>query len=110
MAKIESGHAEWHVAPVDLRALVEQAVATTAKLFRERGAVDLHLPERCPTLRPTPTAAAGAAEPAVQRGQVRALAGRAGAGAAGVRCAGHDGVEVQDNGPGVQPGHAGADF
>jgi len=39
MAKIESGHAEWPVERVDLRALVQQALATTAELFRERGAV-----------------------------------------------------------------------
>lgn len=39
MAKIESGHAEWQVERVDLRALVQQALATTAELFRERGAV-----------------------------------------------------------------------
>jgi Na+/proline symporter/nitrogen-specific signal transduction histidine kinase len=36
MAKIESGHAEWHNAEVDLGALVRQAVATTSELFRER--------------------------------------------------------------------------
>jgi len=36
MAKIESGHAEWHNAEVDLCALVQQAVVTTSELFRER--------------------------------------------------------------------------
>jgi signal transduction histidine kinase len=38
MAKIEAGHAEWRSAAVDLRALVLQAVQTTAEVFRERGA------------------------------------------------------------------------
>ena len=38
MAKIESGHAEWHTTDVDLRALMLQAVQTTAEMFRERGA------------------------------------------------------------------------
>ncbi len=38
MAKIESGHAEWHNAQVDLCALVQQAVVTTSELFRERQA------------------------------------------------------------------------
>ncbi|MFO1218091.1 MAG: ATP-binding protein [Burkholderiaceae bacterium] len=38
MAKIESGHAEWHNAPVNLEALAEAAVQTTRELFRERGA------------------------------------------------------------------------
>jgi len=36
MAKIESGHAEWHTADVDLCSLVQQAVVTTSELFRER--------------------------------------------------------------------------
>ena len=38
MAKIESGQAQWSVAEVDLRALLQQAVQTTAAMFRERGA------------------------------------------------------------------------
>ena len=52
MAKIESGHAQWHVTEVDLRVLLTQAVQTTAEMFRERGAVlALELPEAVPTLR-----------------------------------------------------------
>ncbi len=52
MAKIESGHAEWHNSDIDLRALLLQAVQTTAELFRERGArVELDLAERVPLLR-----------------------------------------------------------
>ncbi len=46
MAKIESGHAEWHNAEVDLCALVQQAVVTTSELFRERQTqVAVSLPE-----------------------------------------------------------------
>ena len=46
MAKIESGHAEWHSADVDLKALVEHAAMTTREMFRERGAaLELDLPE-----------------------------------------------------------------
>ena len=52
MAKIESGHAEWHAVDVDLAALLQQAVLTTAELFRERGAVvTLHAPPGLPLLR-----------------------------------------------------------
>ncbi len=52
MAKIESGHAEWHTADIDLRALLQQALATTAELFRERGAVvALQAPPAVPALR-----------------------------------------------------------
>jgi signal transduction histidine kinase len=52
MAKIESGHAEWHNSDIDLRALLQQAVQTTGELFRERGAVvRLQLPDELPPLR-----------------------------------------------------------
>jgi signal transduction histidine kinase len=52
IAKIESGHAQWNVTDVDLRALLAQAVQTTAEMFRERGAiVALDLPEAVPPLR-----------------------------------------------------------
>ncbi len=47
MAKIESGHAQWHTTEVDLRGLVEQAVVTTSELFRDRhAAVYLAMPEQ----------------------------------------------------------------
>lgn len=52
MAKIESGHAEWLTEPVDMVALVRQAVATTAELFRERQIdVEVTLPQQVPALK-----------------------------------------------------------
>ena len=55
MAKIESGHAEWHNSDVDLRALVQQAVQTTQPMFRERRRqVELQLPDTVPLLRADP--------------------------------------------------------
>lgn len=36
LAKIESGHAEWHATSVDLRAVVEHALATTEQLYRDK--------------------------------------------------------------------------
>ncbi len=55
MAKIESGHAEWHNTDVDLRALTETAVQTTRELFRERGAeLVLDAPGPLPLLRADP--------------------------------------------------------
>jgi signal transduction histidine kinase len=55
MAKIESGHAEWHTVRVNMCALVNQAVTTTAELFHERHAVvNVTLPERVPTLMADP--------------------------------------------------------
>ncbi|MEO8652972.1 MAG: sensor histidine kinase [Ramlibacter sp.] len=51
LAKIESGHAQWHDSEVDMAALLAQAVATTAESFRERGCeVTLSLPPSVPTL------------------------------------------------------------
>ncbi|WP_439518622.1 ATP-binding protein [Hydrogenophaga sp.] len=47
MAKIESGHAEWHTTTLDLRELLEQAARTMAETCREQGiALELDLPER----------------------------------------------------------------
>ncbi len=51
MAKIESGHAEWHNSPVDMCVLIEQATSTTAELFRERQCrLTLDMPDRVPPL------------------------------------------------------------
>lgn len=103
MAKIESGHAEWLNTDVDLAALLRQALASTAELFRERGAAaQLHLPpEPVPALRTDPdrllqvvlnllSNAAKFVPPGGGRVDVRLL-----------RRADHLTVEVQDNGAGV---------
>ncbi|MES2978634.1 MAG: sensor histidine kinase [Pseudomonadota bacterium] len=51
MAKIESGHAEWHNAEVDLRALLLQAAQTTAGMFADKQCtLELRLPESVPPL------------------------------------------------------------
>jgi signal transduction histidine kinase len=47
MAKIESGHAEWHNTAVDMRELLEQAASGMAEVLRERGiTLTLDLPDR----------------------------------------------------------------
>ncbi len=52
LAKIESGHAEWHNSDVDMRALVLHAADATAQLFRDRGAVvELRVPDDVLALR-----------------------------------------------------------
>ena len=52
LAKIESGHAEWHNTDIDMRELVSHAVDATQQLFRDRDArVELTLPEAVPVLR-----------------------------------------------------------
>ena len=55
MAKIESGHAQWHSADVDLRVLLAQAVQTTAEMFRERGTtVVLDAPDAVASIKADP--------------------------------------------------------
>ncbi|GAB4216603.1 MAG: ATP-binding protein [Rhodoferax sp.] len=55
MAKIESGHAEWHTENVDLVALIEQTVTTTRQLLHERGAhIATDLPSQPVMLRVDP--------------------------------------------------------
>ncbi len=52
LAKIESGHAEWHNTDIDMCELVQHAVDATTQLFRDRGAVvEVALPEAVPVLR-----------------------------------------------------------
>jgi signal transduction histidine kinase len=104
MAKIESGHAEWHNSDVDLRALLQQAAGATAELFRERAAVlELKMPDTVRTLRADPdrlmqvviNLLSNAAKFVPKPGGRVEL--RLSTDAAGVT------VEVHDNGPGVPP-------
>ena len=102
LAKIESGHAEWHNTEVDLAALIRQAAQAMAELLREQGTVlELELPEAVPPLRADADRLTqvllnllGNAAKFVPRpgGRIRV---RLRAGAAGLT------VQVQDNGPGV---------
>ena len=104
MAKIESGHAEWHNIDVDLGELAAQALLTTAELFRERGAVVVLLrPSHGPVLRADAdrllqvminllSNAAKFIPQTEGRVEVRVTAGPLAAT-----------VEVQDNGVGVPP-------
>ncbi|MDP3457097.1 sensor histidine kinase [Methyloversatilis sp.] len=104
MAKIESGHAEWHNTDVDLRALVEQAMETTQEVFRERGStVVLQAPEHMRTLRADPDRLTQVvlnllsnAAKFVPRGSGRVVV-RMHTDGRGIT------VDVHDNGPGVPP-------
>ena len=104
MAKIESGHAEWHSAEVDMRALVNQAVSTTAGMFHERQAeVEVSMPEQVPALRVDPDR--------VMQVMLNLLSNAAKfvpvpGGRVEVRLRSDESgvtVSVQDNGPGVAP-------
>ncbi len=102
MAKIESGHAEWHTEKVDLCALVQQAMATTSEMFRERQTqVSVNLPEQPPMLMADPDR--------LMQVMLNLLSNAAKfvpvpGGRVGVSLGSEDGgltVRVTDNGPGV---------
>ena len=51
LAKIESGRADWNACELDLKEVVEQSIAATSQLFREKGAhVELDLPDNLPLI------------------------------------------------------------
>ncbi len=51
LAKIESGHAEWHNSDINMKELVEHAVEATSQLFRDRGAsIEVSFPKEAPRL------------------------------------------------------------
>ena len=112
MAKIESGHAEWHNSDVDLPALLQQAAQTVQELLRERGAtLELQLPPQpVPPLRADAdrlmqvllNLLSNAAKFVPAPGGHIVLRLLAGADAAT--------VEVQDNGPGVPVSQRGLVF
>ncbi|MEO0003997.1 MAG: hypothetical protein RLZZ22_1689, partial [Pseudomonadota bacterium] len=104
MAKIESGHAEWQHAELDLVALIRRSADTVAELLRERGAeLALELPGSPVTVRADPdrltqvmiNLISNAAKfVPVDSGRIRIGLTRQGDRVL---------VEVQDNGPGVAP-------
>jgi signal transduction histidine kinase len=102
MAKIESGHAEWHNTQVDLRALLQHAALTTAELFHERGAeLQLELPDAAPSLRADPDRLLQVLLNLLSNA-VKFVPDSAGRVVLRLRCDDRAAVmEVQDNGPGV---------
>jgi signal transduction histidine kinase len=104
MAKIESGHAEWHTTAVDLPALLRQAAQTVQELLRERGAeLVLDLPAEAPTLMADADRLMQVVLNLLSNAAKFVPAGR---GRIVLRLRVQPGaltVEVQDNGPGVPP-------
>jgi Na+/proline symporter/nitrogen-specific signal transduction histidine kinase len=111
LAKIESGRAEWAAEPVDLRAVVRDAVDSTAALYRERGVqLETALADTAPIViadrdrlhQVLLNLLANAVKfCAPGSGRVRVAVA---AGGGGVR------VDVADNGIGIAPEHQGAIF
>lgn len=108
LAKIESGHAEWHTSEVHLEDVAEQACAATSQLFRDKGAdVELALPTH-----PLPPVRAD--RDRLVQVLINLLSNAvkivpAGRGAVKIALEqepqlGKVGVSVCDNGPGIPPG------
>ncbi|WP_227817939.1 sensor histidine kinase [Nitrogeniibacter aestuarii] len=104
LAKIESGHAQWHDTEVDLIELVRHAADTGEQLLRDRGArLTLDLPEHVPTIRAdrdrliqvvVNLIGNAARFVPLDEGQVNVR----------LSCDEHDlRVDVSDNGPGIEP-------
>ena len=104
MAKIESGHAEWHNGEINLVEIIEQAVASTSQLFKDKGvALEMNLPASVPTLLADRDRLVQVmlnllsnAVKFVERGKGRVAVTLAQT-AEGMR------VDVRDNGPGLTP-------
>lgn len=104
LAKIESGHAEWHNSDIDMKALVQHAVDATSQLFRDRGAkIEVSLPDEAPHML--------ADHDRLLQVMLNLLSNAAkfvpkGEGHVRVELAADDDeirVTVQDNGPGIAP-------
>ena len=103
LAKIESGHAEWHVAAIDLKSVIEDAVNASSRLFADKGVrLELHLPSSVPPI--------NADHDRIMQVVLNLLSNAAkfcpgGGGLVTLRLANEAGalrVDVQDNGPGIR--------
>lgn len=104
MAKIESGHADWHASEIDLKELIAQSVAATSQLFTEKGArIELDLPDGLPLIRADHDRLIQVMLNLLSNA-VKFLPPDVGRVRVGLRgCAGGLEVSVADNGPGIGP-------
>jgi signal transduction histidine kinase len=111
LAKIESGRADWNGCELDLKEVIEQSVAATSQLFREKGAhVELDLPDNLPPDSGRPGSPdPGHAESAVERGKVPDARQRSGYGHA-ARTGGWTGGQCGRQRAGNSSGRSATDF
>ncbi|MGD9952768.1 MAG: ATP-binding protein [Burkholderiales bacterium] len=105
VSKLESGRAEWNESLVDLREVIEDSLAATSQLFRER---EVRLVKRLPAQVPKVIADLDRIVQVVLNLLSNAVKfiepGRGEVEVSLVEEGGHLRVDVRDNGPGIRPG------
>jgi len=111
VSRFESGRTEWHASLVDMRGVIEDTIAATSQLFRERGAqLVCKLPDSVPAVVADLdrivqvvlnllSNAVKFVEPGRGRVEIELREER-----------GHIHVDVRDNGPGISPADQGVIF
>ncbi|WP_374476446.1 ATP-binding protein [Zoogloea sp.] len=104
MAKIESGHADWHNGEVSLVEVIEQAAASTSQLFKDKGVtLDMVLPEQVPILLADRDRLVQVMLNLLSNAVKFVAAGRGRVWVALAECEEGLRVDVRDNGPGMTP-------
>ncbi len=104
LAKIESGHAEWHNAELDLAELIRRSAQTVTELLRERGArLELDLPAQPVILRADADRLTQVMLNLLSNAAKFVPGGNGRIRVSLVQSEDRVQVEVQDNGPGVPP-------
>jgi signal transduction histidine kinase len=104
MAKIESGRAEWHVARVDMRQAIVDALGAMSVAFQEKGiGVETRLPDAVPPVRADPDRVTQVLLNLFSNAAKFCPASNGRIDVELSRAAGHVRVDVRDNGPGVAP-------
>ncbi|MEN9905005.1 MAG: hypothetical protein RLZZ555_1570 [Pseudomonadota bacterium] len=102
MAKIESGHADWHSSELDLAQLIRASADTVAELLRERGArIVLELPAQAVLVRADPDRLTQVMLNLLSNASKFVPSGQGLIQVKLLQCGSRIEVEVQDNGPGV---------
>jgi len=104
MAKIESGHADWHNGEVSLVEVIEQSAASTSQLFKDKGVtLDMALPGQVPILLADRDRLVQVMLNLLSNAVKFVDAGRGRVWVALAECAEGLRVDVRDNGPGLTP-------
>ncbi|WP_374495823.1 ATP-binding protein [Zoogloea sp.] len=104
MAKIESGHADWHNGEVSLVEVIEQAAASTSQLFKDKGVeLEMTLPEEAPILLADRDRLIQVMLNLLSNAVKFVDAGRGRVWVTLARCNEGLRVDVRDNGPGLTP-------